>query len=88
MPPMASDPTTSPGNPVTVEVPLSKGLEHTQDEWEKATAAVLRKSRRLSDDADDGQVWDELATTCAERRARRRRTAGAGAVHARGHRHP
>jgi methylmalonyl-CoA mutase len=46
-----------------VEVPLSQGLEHSQDEWEKATAAVLRKSRRLADDADDSQVWAELATT-------------------------
>ena len=63
MPPMASDPSTSSGNPVTVEVPLSQGLEHSQDEWEKATAAVLRKSRRLADDADDSQVWAELATT-------------------------
>ena len=63
MPPMASDPSTSSGTPVTIEVPLSKGLEHTQDEWESATAAVLRKSRRLSDDADPGEVWGTLATT-------------------------
>ena len=63
MPPMASDPSTSSGTPVTIEVPLSKGLEHTQDEWESATAAVLRKSRRLSDDADAGEVWSILATT-------------------------
>jgi methylmalonyl-CoA mutase len=48
---------------VTVEVSLSQGLEHTQDEWEKATAAVLRKSRRLADDADDSDVWAALATT-------------------------
>lgn len=63
MPPMASDPSTSSGTPVTIEVPLSQGLEHTQDEWESATAAVLRKSRRLSDDADPGEVWGTLATT-------------------------
>jgi methylmalonyl-CoA mutase len=56
MPPMASDGSTT-------EVPLSEGLEHTQDEWEKATAAVLRKSRRLGDDASDSAVWAELATT-------------------------
>jgi methylmalonyl-CoA mutase len=56
MPPMASDGST-------VEVPLSTGLEHTQDEWETATAAVLRKSRRLAEDADDGDVWATLATT-------------------------
>ncbi|NRQ48342.1 methylmalonyl-CoA mutase family protein [Aeromicrobium stalagmiti] len=46
-----------------VEVALSEGLEHTQDEWEKATAAVLRKSRRLADDAPDADVWAKLATT-------------------------
>ena len=63
MPPMASDQSTSSGTPGTIEVPLSKGLEHTQDEWEKATAAVLRKSRRLSDDAPDTDVWGRLATT-------------------------
>lgn len=63
MPPMASDSSTSPGTPATVEVPLSEGLEHTQDEWEAATAAVLRKSRRLADDADDSEVWARLATT-------------------------
>jgi len=60
---MASDPSPSPGTPGTVEVPLSKGLEHTQDEWEKAAAAVLRKSRRLVDDAPDADVWATLATT-------------------------
>jgi methylmalonyl-CoA mutase len=63
MPPMASDPSASPTPPGTVEVPLSKGLEHSQDEWEKATAAVLRKSRRLAEDAPDSQVWDVLSTT-------------------------
>ncbi|MRJ76380.1 methylmalonyl-CoA mutase [Aeromicrobium sp. SMF47] len=47
----------------TVDVPLSEGLEHTQQEWEQATAAVLRKSRRLSDDAADSDVWSTLATT-------------------------
>ncbi|MEV7398721.1 methylmalonyl-CoA mutase family protein [Aeromicrobium sp. NPDC092404] len=47
----------------TVDVPLSKGLEHTQDEWERATAAVLRKARRLTEDAPDSGVWSTLATT-------------------------
>ncbi|MCL3817749.1 methylmalonyl-CoA mutase subunit beta [Aeromicrobium wangtongii] len=59
---MASDPSASP-KPPAVEVPLSKGLEHTQQEWEKATAAVLRKSRRLAEDAPDSDVWSVLATT-------------------------
>lgn len=55
MPLMASD--------GSVDVPLSKGLEHTQDEWEKAAAAVLRKTRRLDDDAPDSDVWSALGTT-------------------------
>lgn len=63
MPPMASDPTASSGSGTAIEVPLSKGLEHTQDEWEKATAAVLRKSRRLTDEAPDADVWAKLSTT-------------------------
>lgn len=55
MPLMASD--------GTVDVPLSKGLEHTQDEWEQATAAVLRKARKLAEDAPDSDVWGKLTTT-------------------------
>jgi methylmalonyl-CoA mutase len=47
----------------SVDVPLSAGLEHSQDEWEKAAAAVLRKSRRLAEDAPDSDVWATLATT-------------------------
>lgn len=56
MPLMASD-----GSPV--EVPLSKGLETTRDEWEAAAAAVLRKSRKLGEDAPDSDVWAKLSTT-------------------------
>ena len=56
MPLMASDGSA-------VDVPLSQGLEHTLQEWESATAAVLRKSRKLADDADDSEVWAKLATT-------------------------
>ncbi len=56
MPPMASD-GSSP------DVLLSEGLEHTQGEWEKAAAAVLRKSRKLADDAADSDAWSVLATT-------------------------
>lgn len=56
MPLMASDGSA-------VDVPLSQGLEHTLQEWESATAAVLRKSRKFSDDADDREVWSKLATT-------------------------
>jgi len=44
----------------TPEVALAEGTAHTVAEWEKATAAVLRKSRRLTDDAPDGDVWAKL----------------------------
>lgn len=47
----------------TAEVPLSKGLEHTRDEWEKAAAAVLRKSRKLGEEAPDSAAWAKLTTT-------------------------
>lgn len=33
---------------------------HTREEWEAATAAVLRKGRRLGDDDPDEIVWDKL----------------------------
>lgn len=56
MPLMASDGST-------VEVPLSAGLEHTQGEWEAATAAVLRKARKLAEDAPDSDSWAKLSTT-------------------------
>lgn len=36
---------------------------HTRDEWEAATAAVLRKSRRLGDDDPDALVWERLTRT-------------------------
>jgi len=36
---------------------------HSREEWEAATAAVLRKSRRLSDDDADSLVWDKLTRT-------------------------
>ncbi len=53
IPLMASDPS----------VPLAEGLEPSREEWQAATAAVLRKSRRLAEDASDSDVWDVLATT-------------------------
>ncbi len=65
MPLMASDAAdeeTQP-DPGFVSVPLAEGLEPSREEWEKATAAVLRKSRRLADDAPDSDVWGALATT-------------------------
>lgn len=33
---------------------------HTREEWEAAAAAVLRKSRRLTDEDADGKAWDKL----------------------------
>lgn len=36
---------------------------HTREEWEAATAAVLRKARRIGDDDPDAIVWDKLTRT-------------------------
>lgn len=36
---------------------------HSQEEWEAATAAVLRKSGRLTSDDADSLVWDKLTRT-------------------------
>ena len=36
---------------------------HRQEEWEAATAAVLRKARRLGEDDPDTAVWDKLTHT-------------------------
>ncbi len=46
-----------------IEVDLADGISHAPAEWEKETAAVLRKSRRLSEDAPDSDVWKVLATS-------------------------
>jgi methylmalonyl-CoA mutase len=37
--------------------------EHTQSDWEKSTAAVLRKAHRLTDGDPDEVVWDKLSRT-------------------------
>ena len=37
--------------------------EHTQADWEKSTAAVLRKARRLTDGEPDEVVWEKLSRT-------------------------
>ncbi|MFZ2015897.1 MAG: methylmalonyl-CoA mutase family protein [Nocardioides sp.] len=37
--------------------------EWARSDWEKAAAAVLRKSHRLADDAPDSEVWRRLART-------------------------
>jgi methylmalonyl-CoA mutase len=36
---------------------------HTREQWERAAAAVLRKSRRLTDEDPDSLVWDKLTRT-------------------------
>jgi methylmalonyl-CoA mutase len=37
--------------------------EHTREDWERAAAAVLRKVRRLPDEAPDSAVWEALTQT-------------------------
>lgn len=56
MPLMSSD-------AASIDVELADGVGHTIDEWETAAAAVLRKSRRLAEDAPDHDVWKTLAKT-------------------------
>jgi methylmalonyl-CoA mutase len=57
---MPSEPVSDPG---FVAVPLADGLAPTREAWEQATAAVLRKTHRLAEDADDSEAWSVLATT-------------------------
>lgn len=42
------------------DVELDTGGAHTVAEWEKAASAVLRKSRKLAEDAPDSDVWAKL----------------------------
>ncbi len=42
---------------------MQGSAHHTLADWEKTTAAVLRKSGRLADDAPDSDAWDIL-TVC------------------------
>lgn len=37
--------------------------QHSAADWEKSTAAVLRKTRKLADDAPDSEVWEKLTRT-------------------------
>ena len=48
-------------DPGVVPVLLAEGVEVDVSEWEKATADVLRKAKRLADDAPDSDVWNLLA---------------------------
>ena len=49
---------TSPAPEGTI--PLDSGPEQSAADWERATAAVLRKAGRLADSDDDSLVWDKL----------------------------
>jgi len=53
----------TPAAPAEVTVPLAEGLAPSREAWEKATAAVLRKSRKLAEDAPDADAWARLTTT-------------------------
>jgi len=46
-----------------VDVSLAEGVTHDIAEWEQAVAVVLRKSRKLADDAPDSDVWGRIGTT-------------------------
>ncbi|MGH3352951.1 MAG: methylmalonyl-CoA mutase family protein [Nocardioides sp.] len=49
---------------VRAAVPLSQPADaHSQEQWEAATAAVLRKTGRLTSDDADSAVWDKLTRT-------------------------
>lgn len=56
---LSTMPLMAPETPAP-EVELATGSAHTVAEWEKATAAVLRKARRLAEDAPDSDVWAKL----------------------------
>jgi methylmalonyl-CoA mutase len=49
-----------PAEPADTRVALASGPAHARADWEKAAAAVLRKSRRLSADDPDELVWERL----------------------------
>lgn len=57
---MASDLGSGVGPEATVTVPLAEGVAPDVAAWEKATAAVLRKTKKLADDAPDADVWGLL----------------------------
>ncbi|HKY58252.1 MAG TPA: methylmalonyl-CoA mutase family protein [Aeromicrobium sp.] len=46
-----------------VHVPLADEQDFSAADWEAATAGVLRRLRRLADDAPDSDVWSVLAHT-------------------------
>ena len=56
-------PVAPPQEPVSEPVALLSGPAHTQADWEKLAAAVLRKSKRLGADDPDDAVWARLTRT-------------------------
>lgn len=53
-----TDPTSEATQDLALAAPEDAA---TQADWEKATADVLRKSRRMSDTDPDARVWDKLS---------------------------
>lgn len=58
--PNDADAGSAPDAPLSLADPAD---EYTREDWEKATAAVLRKARRLTDEDADAQVWESLTRT-------------------------
>ena len=56
-------PVAPPQEPVSEPVGLLSGPAHTQADWERLAAAVLRKSKRLGADDPDDAVWQKLTRT-------------------------
>jgi len=56
----AGDTSSEAGAPLAL---AAEQDEHTRQEWEAATAAVLRKARKLTDEDPDAAVWDKLTHT-------------------------
>ncbi|RNM13513.1 methylmalonyl-CoA mutase family protein [Nocardioides pocheonensis] len=59
----SAHPVAPPQEPTIERIALESGPAHTRADWEKAAAAVLRKSRKLGDDDGDDRVWDRLTRT-------------------------
>lgn len=53
----------SPADDPSTPIALATGLTPSRAKWERDTAAVLRKSGRLTEDDPDAKAWDVLTTT-------------------------
>lgn len=54
------DTSSGEGTPLALAQPEDR---HSREEWEAATAAVLRKARKLTDQDPDSAVWERLTRT-------------------------